>query len=137
MSNLNFNRVTLAGRICSDLQPKTTKDTYSVKFRLAVHREGKSGKTDYIQMIAFNNTADFIYSCFDKGDAILINGSLNIDVLEKNENEKIWFTSVVVREAFFVDSKADKEEEREKYLTEKYGNQASQQSDDSDDDLPF
>jgi single-strand DNA-binding protein len=76
-----FNRITLMGRICNELELRSTPDGLSVLgFRLAVERgfSGKSGErqTDFFNIIAWRQTADFAAKYFSKGKMILVDGEL-------------------------------------------------------------
>ena len=138
MSNFNFNHVTLAGRICTDLQTKTVNDTYIATFRLAVKRPGKDAKTDFFVVNAYNNNAEFINNFFDKGDAICVCGSIHIDTATAENGSKNYYTNIVVSDAYFVDSFADKQAKCEANEEAAYSALHEQSNSSySDDDLPF
>jgi single-strand DNA-binding protein len=71
MANLNFNKVIIGGRLTSDVELKTTPSGVSVtSFSVAVNRRGKSGdevKADFISVVAWRGTAEFISKYFHKG----------------------------------------------------------------------
>ena len=77
MSNLNLNKVVLCGRLTSDPELKTTNTQLSVvSFTLAVNRrtrpsEGQENRqTDFINCVAWRQTAEFITKYFRKGSAL-------------------------------------------------------------------
>lgn len=104
-----MNKVILSGRICSDLELKTTGSGTSVcSFRLAVQRRFKNAEgnydADFISIVAWRSNADFISKHFKKGDPIELGGSLQTRNYEKDGNT-VYITEVVIDEVGFVLSK--------------------------------
>ena len=104
-----MNKVILSGRICSDLELKTTGSGTSVcSFRLAVQRRFKNAEgnydADFISIVAWRSNADFINKHFKKGDPIELGGSLQTRNYEKDGNT-VYITEVVIDEVGFVLSK--------------------------------
>ena len=67
-----YNRVILMGRICHDLEMKTTPNSVPVlSFRIAVERnyqvKGEDRKADFFNIVAWRNNAEFISRYFSKG----------------------------------------------------------------------
>lgn len=76
-----YNKVILMGRICHDLELKTTPAGVSVlSFRIAVDRayqaKGEERKADFFNVVAWRSNAEFISKYFGKGRMILIDGEL-------------------------------------------------------------
>lgn len=76
-----FNKVILMGRICNNLELKTTPNGANyVTFRLAVDRsyqvKGEEKKTDFFNIVAWRSNAEFICRYFSKGRMILAEGEL-------------------------------------------------------------
>ena len=111
MSNLNLNKVILAGRLTADVELKQTPSGVSVcSFSLAVNRKYQSNgeqQTDFIQCQAWRQTAEFIARYFKKGSALCIVGSIQTRSWTDSNNQKRYATEVVVDEAMFVDGKND------------------------------
>lgn len=112
MSNLNLNKVILAGRLTADVELKQTLSGVSVcSFTLAINRkyskEGGQQQTDFIQCQAWRNTAEFIARYFKKGSALCISGSIQTRSWTDSNNQKRYATEVVADEATFVDGKND------------------------------
>lgn len=109
MSNLNFNKVILGGRLTADPELKTTTSgTMVTAFSVAVNRRyNPDGKTecDFHNVVAWKGTAEFICKHFRKGSCITIVGSLQNRSWTDNNNNKRWVTEVIADEAYFVDSK--------------------------------
>lgn len=112
MSSLNLNKVVLVGRLTADPELKQTTNGISVvSFTLAVNRRyGTNGdperpQADFISIVAWRQTAEFITKYFDKGNAICITGSLQTRTWEDDMGRKRYATDVVADEAMFVDGK--------------------------------
>ena len=111
MANFNFNKVIIGGRLTSDPELKTTPSGISVtSFTVAVNRRGKSGeeaKADFLNCVAWRNTAEFITKYFRKASSICIVGSLQNRNWTDADGNKRYATDIVVDEAHFVDSKGE------------------------------
>lgn len=105
-----MNKILLMGRLCTEPEKRKNK---SLKFLLAVPRyKDKSGDmiSDFINVVAFDKTAEFINKYFHKGDKIIIEGRLQIDLYEDR-----YYTSVVVNNyngVFFPESNKSKEKNK-------------------------
>ena len=115
MSNLSLNKVVLCGRLTSDPELKTTATGIPVlSFNLAVNRphraaDANSGQptADFISVVAWRQTAEFISRYFRKGSALCITGSIQTRTWQDANGQKRYATDVVADEAMFVDSKND------------------------------
>ncbi|MBR7071763.1 MAG: single-stranded DNA-binding protein [Clostridia bacterium] len=106
-----FNIVILTGRLTADPELKTTPNGISVtSFSIAVSRRYRSGEqtqTDFINIVAWRQTAEFISKYFKKGSLIGIEGSIQTrKYVDKNGNNRTAF-EVVANDAQFVESKKD------------------------------
>lgn len=111
MANFNFNKVILGGRLTADPELKQTPSGISVcSFSIAVNRKySKEGEqqTDFINCVAWRNTAEFISRYFKKGSSLCIVGNIQTRTWTDQNNQKRFATEVIVDEAMFVDSKSD------------------------------
>ncbi len=112
MSSLNLNKVILCGRLTADPELKQTPSGIAVvSFSLAVNRRYKSAdgaqsqQTDFINVVAWRQTAEFISRYFHKGSALCITGSIQTRTWQDQQGQKRYATEVVADEAMFVDSK--------------------------------
>lgn len=110
MANLNYNSVTIAGRLTADVELKTTQSGLSVcSFTVAVNRRTKAGeeqKADFFNVTAWREQAEFISKYFRKASSIFIVGELQNRSWEK-DGVKHYATEIVARDIRFVDSKSD------------------------------
>ena len=104
-----LNRVILMGRLTADPELKKTNSDISVtSFSLAVDRNNGKGadrQTDFINCVAWRQTAEFISRYFSKGRLMAVEGSLQVrNYVDRNENKR-QAVEVVVDQAYFADSK--------------------------------
>ena len=106
-----FNKVILVGNLVADPELKTTPNGISVtRFSIAVNRRARSGEqpqTDFFNVVAWRQTAEFIARFFTKGRPILVSGSLQNNNWTDNNNVKHYNVEVVADEVTFVDRKGD------------------------------
>ena len=106
-----INTVILMGRITAAPECKKTQSGISVvSFSIAVDRSYRSGserQTDFITVVAWRQTADFICNYFKKGQMIAIEGSIQTRSYEdKNGNKRTAF-EVVANNVSFCGDKRD------------------------------
>ena len=107
-----LNCVTLMGRLTADPEVRTTTTGKSVcTFSIAVDRSfaraGEQRQTDFINIVAWRTTAEFISKYFRKGNAICICGSIQTRSWTANDGSKRYATEVVADEATFVEKKGE------------------------------
>lgn len=103
-----YNRAILIGRLVADPEMRTTTTGINVaSFRIAVDRYSKSAerKADFINIVAWRQTGEFVCRYFTKGKAIGIEGSIQTRDYTDKENNKRTAFEVVADRAFFVESK--------------------------------
>ncbi len=104
-----MNKVVLVGRLTKDPEAKTTSSQVPfTNFTVAVDRRFKDPngqrQADFINCVAWRQTATFINNYFHKGSKIGIVGSIQTRTYEGNDGQKRYVTEVVVDEAEFVES---------------------------------
>lgn len=147
MANLNLNKVILGGRLTADVELKQTQNGVAVcSFSLAVNRrfqaEGQQ-QTDFINCVAWRQTAEFISKYFRKGSSLCIVGNIQTRSWTDQNGQKRYATEVIVDEALFVDSKNDTQQTEtaspNNYIPEAYKVDTAPKFEGvtQDDDLPF
>ena len=101
-----MNCVILCGRTTTDIDLRTTTSGKSVtSFALAVDRPGTNDKTDFIPIVAWGKTAEFLNKYISKGKKIIVEGFLSSRKYEdKNGNSRIAY-EVVANRVEFADGK--------------------------------
>ncbi len=112
-----FNLVVLTGRLTADPELKTTANgTPVTTFSIAVNRNYSSGderQTDFINIVAWRKTAEFVTKYFQKGSLIGIEGSIQTRrYQDKNGNNRTAF-EVVANNVHFAEPKRDSAPARE------------------------
>lgn len=104
-----INNVTLMGRLVADPELRTTNSGKSVaNFRIAVDRAySKNGnkEADFITIVCWEGTADFVSRHFSKGSMIALQGSIQTRNYEDNNGNKRTAFEVVAREVSFCGGK--------------------------------
>lgn len=129
-----MNDVKLIGRLTADVELKQTPNGILVStFTIAVERPHTKDVTDFINCVAWRNTAEFISRWFHKGDKIGVSGVLTQRRYEdKNGNNRSVY-EVVIDYAEFCGAK-QKEEQTEPETENKEPNFENIPD---DGDLPF
>jgi single-strand DNA-binding protein len=105
-----FNKVILMGRLTANPELKATQSGVSVtSFNIAVDRKVKDSPCDFITIVAWRQTAEFICKYFKKGSAILVCGELQTRSWTDNNGSKRTATEVVANEVTFCESKKETE----------------------------
>ncbi|MDE7281710.1 MAG: single-stranded DNA-binding protein [Ruminiclostridium sp.] len=107
-----FNKAILMGRICNDLELKSTQSGVSVlSFRIAVERsyqaQGEERKTDFFNIVAWRSTAEFISKYFSKGRMILVEGELQTRQYHDKNGVTQNIVELVVSSANFTGEKKE------------------------------
>ena len=104
-----LNSVIIMGRLTADPELRTTPNGLSVtSFTVAVDRNYKSGderQTDFISVVAWRGTADFVTRFFKKGQMIAVQGSLQVRNYEDKNGNKRTAYDVVADNVSFCGSK--------------------------------
>lgn len=101
-----MNSLNLIGRLTADVEVKQTQSGVSVcQFCIAVKRPHTSDKTDFINCVAWRNTAEFIAKYFCKGKMIAVSGCLTSRDYEDKNSNKHHVHEVIVESAEFCGDK--------------------------------
>ena len=101
---MGINRVLLLGRITKDLEIRQSQSgTAVLRFSVAVDRPQKNGEksADFINCIAFGQTAEFISRYFGKGRMIAIEGNIKTGSYQNKNGETVYTTDVIVDRTSF------------------------------------
>ena len=130
-----LNEIILQGRLTDYPELKKTNSGKSVtSFSLAVERDfSTSGEkeTDFINIVAWNNTADFITKYFSKGKQMIVKGSLQVRKYQTQNGENRYATEVVADKVYFAGDKAADPLNEFKDKVDNFN------AIDSDEELPF
>ena len=131
-----LNRAILMGRITKSPELKTTPNgVLVIQISIAVDRDytpkGQEKQTDFINVVAWRGTAEFIEKHFEKGQLIALTGSIQIRSYTDNQGNKRSVTEVIADQVYFCGGKNDNKKEKPSYDE----NDFEEISDDSD--LPF
>ncbi len=105
-----LNQIVLMGRLTKDPELRHTQNSTAVaSFTLAVERDFKSDngqkQTDFIDIVAWRNTAEFVSKYFFKGQMAAVTGRLQIRDWTDKEGGKRRSAEVVADNVYFAESK--------------------------------
>ena len=110
-----LNRIVLMGRLVADPELRTTPAGVTVAtVRLAVDRDFKNKQTgekeaDFINVVAWRQTAEFVSRYFSKGRLAVVEGRLQIRNYTDRDGNKRTAAEVVADNFYFGDSKREGE----------------------------
>ena len=108
-----LNRIIIMGRLVRDPELRTTQSGTSVtSFTLAVDRDFKSREsgeksTDFIDVVAWRQTAEFVCKYFAKGRMAVAEGRLQIREWKDKDGNNRRTAEVVAENVYFGDSRRD------------------------------
>lgn len=139
-----FNLVVLTGRLTADPELKTTPNGVSVTtFSIAVsrrYRAGEETQADFINIVAWRQTAEFITKYFKKGSMIGIEGSIQTRRYTDKDGKNRTAFEVIANNAQFVESKRDSAPATADVpasFSNTTGTEFTELPTEDDDDLPF
>ena len=127
-----LNRIAIMGRIVNDLELKQTPSgTSTCSFNVAVDRDFKNKdgqkETDFIPVVTWRHTAEFVSRYMGKGRMVVVEGRLQIRQWEK-DGQKHSKAEINADNVYFADSKkADSAQ----------GNSGFTEISEDDGELPF
>ena len=107
-----MNNVSLIGRLTTAPELKYTQSgTAYTRFSVAVDRaytkQGEERQTDFINIVAWSKTAEFVCKYFMKGQRIGITGEIRTGSYTAQDGTKRYTTDVVANGVYFCESKSN------------------------------
>ena len=121
-----LNHITIMGRLTRDPELRMTQSqTQVVSFTLAVDRDfggrdGSEKQADFIDCVAWRQTAEFVSKYFTKGRMAVVSGRLQSRKWETREGEKRTSWEVVADNVYFGDSRRDGDSNESRSFTRDY-----------------
>lgn len=132
-----INNAVIMGRLTSDPELRTTASGVAVtRFTVAVDRgyvkAGEERKADFINVVAWRSSAEFVTRYFSKGSMIAVQGSIQTGMYEKDGIKRATF-EIVADNVSFCGGKENKSGDGSQVTP----NNFEPMEIDDDDDLPF
>lgn len=103
-----LNKAILMGRLTADPELRHTPNNVPVtSFTLAVNRSRQKDQTDFIDIVAWQKTAEFVCNYFKKGMQVAVSGSIQTRSWKDKEGNTRKTTEIVAEDCFFADSKRE------------------------------
>lgn len=126
-----MNKVIITGNLARDPEARTTQSGISQSsFTVAVQRAySKEHEADFLNCVAWRQSADFVNTYLKKGDKVAVEGSVQVRSYDAKDGQKRYVTEIIADRVESLTSKRDSE-------------QAGEQADDGlveteEDELPF
>ena len=140
-----MNKVILMGRLTRDPEVRYTQtsNTLVASFSLAVNRrfarQGEERQADFINIVAWNKTGEFVSKYFKKGQQVAVIGRLQTRTWDDEQGQKHYVTEVIAEVTYFADTKRDggMNDFDSTFGGDSSANTDSEFSVSSGDDLPF
>lgn len=132
-----LNKAIIMGRLTRDPELKYTPNnvpvcTFSVAVDRSFVRQGEERQTDFINIVAWRSTAEFVSKYFAKGRMINVVGSIQTRSWDDQDGKKRYVTEIVADEVNFCgDKKSDSAQSSDSFSDSGF------LTVDTDDDLPF
>ncbi len=122
-----LNKIFIMGRLTRDPELRRTQSgTPVTSFSLAVDRDYKSQsgekETDFIDVVAWRATAEFVAKYFTKGRMAVVEGRLQIRDWQDRDGNKRRSAEVIADNVYFGDSRRDSGSGEGGYGNSSYGN---------------
>ena len=111
-----LNHIVVMGRLTRDPELRYTQSQIPVaSFSVAVDRDygGRDGaerQTDFIDVVAWRSTGEFVSKYFTKGSLVVVSGRLQIRDWTDREGNKRRSAEIVAENVYFGESKRSREE---------------------------
>ena len=133
-----LNKIIVMGRLTKDVEMRHTQSGNAVaSFTIACDRDfkAKNGEkeTDWLDVVAWRNTAEFVSKYFSKGRMAVVEGRLQTRTYEDNNGNKRKVSEIVADNVYFGDSK--KESDPLDQFTQ--ANKFVEVEDDDEGEFPF
>ena len=107
-----FNKCILVGRLTKNPETSTSPSgTVVTRFTLAVDRkfqkQGEEKQADFINIITFNKTAEFVSKWFTKGQMAIVCGSIQTRSWDGQDGQKKYSTDIIAEEVNFCGAKTE------------------------------
>lgn len=141
-----MNNVSLIGRLTGTPELKHTQSGKAyVKFSIAVDRQfvkqGEERQADFINILAWDQTAEFICKYFEKGRRMALTGRIQTGSYKDKDGNTRYTTDVVAENVEFCDSKGNNtdnsQQQQQKQQVQATMNNPPTATEDSGEDLPF
>ena len=135
-----LNTAIVMGRLVADPELRHTDSDISVtNFTLAVERSyvksGSDRQTDFINIIAWRGTADFVCKYFCKGQLVAVQGSIQTRTYTDIQGNKRKAFEIVADNVHFAEPKRDEKPDKSPKAPDVESDDFEEVP--SDDDLPF
>ena len=114
--SISYNKVILVGRLTADPQVSYASNGIMIgKFTLAVDRQFKrdaqnSQDADFLRIVSFGKTAEFVNNYLSKGKLIMVEGRIQTSKFQGADGITKYFTDIIAEKLNFMETKKSSQE---------------------------
>lgn len=113
LENMALNHIDIMGRLTKDVELRRTNSGVAVaSFTIACDRDFSDKETDFIDVVAWRQTGEFVSKHFSKGKMIVVSGRLQIRKWTDKDGNKRSTAEIVADNCYFGDSKKNEQDAR-------------------------
>jgi len=145
---IGYNKAILVGRLVRDPEMNYGKNgTAITKITIAIDKDFKrkdqaQAETDFIRVVGFGKTAEFISNYFHKGSLVMVEGRIQVSKYQAQDGSTRYSTDIIAENVRFMETKKSASENQ---IKRPYDNDEVITNNDmfdapseaSDDEVPF
>ena len=133
-----MNVVMLIGRLTKDIEVKSTPSGKAVtSFTLAVDRRNRQDGADFVNCVAWGNTAEAMGRYLSKGRKVALTGRISVRSYETRDKKRQYVTEVVADQVEFLDRAEERPKPVETVPVEPVEHEEFVDIDGDGEELPF
>lgn len=106
-----MNKIEILGRLVANIEMKEGKNVKYGKFTIAVPRKNDKETVDFVNCVAFGKIAEAIEKYTEKGNRLLVEGSLQLDKYQDKDGNTKTSITIIVNDFYFIDFKRKEQQE--------------------------
>lgn len=116
----DINTTALSGRLTKDPELRETTSgkqvcSFTVACNRIKRRDQEEADADFIQCVAWDQTADYLSRYGHKGDRVLLSGRIQTRHYDGTDGRTVWVTEVVAGQVNLIPKNADQEQGKPRY----------------------
>jgi len=111
---ISYNKAILVGRLVRDPEATFSKNGMQItKITIACDRQKKKDgtqETDFIRIVAFGKTAEFVAKYFQKGSLVMVEGRIQVSKYQAEDGSNRYSTDIIADNVRFMETKRNAEQ---------------------------
>jgi single-strand DNA-binding protein len=114
---ISYNKAILVGRLTKDPESQYSQNGKQIaKFTMAVDRQFKKegeaqAQTDFLRIVCFGKTAEFVGNYFQKGKLVMVEGKIQVSKYQAQDGSTRYSTDIIADNVKFMETKKSNDSE--------------------------